>query len=80
MARAPNPWLMDVLSLLAQGALFLVGLMLSLAVGMFLSGILDGPGGLLIATVIAGAGLLGAAALSQSLRDWILERGLHLDD
>ena len=35
---------------------------------------LDGPGGLLIATVISGAGLLGAAVASQALRDYLIRR------
>jgi hypothetical protein len=61
----------EVIGLLAQGASFLVGLVISILVGMVLASVLDGPGGLLIATVIAGAGLLGSAVLSQVLRDRI---------
>jgi hypothetical protein len=71
-----NTWIAEGLALIAQGAFFMVGLVLSLVIGMMLSRFLDGPGGLLIATVIAGAGLLAAAALSQSLREWLLERRL----
>ena len=42
---------------------------LSLVVGMVLAAHLDGPGGLLIATVVSGAGLLGAAvALAGAAR------------
>lgn len=67
-------WAADLVGLLAQCALFLVGLVLSLVVGMVLAAHLDGPGGLLIATVISGAGLLGAAVASQALRDYLLRR------
>lgn len=66
--------MLDVVALLAQGAAFLVGLIVSLAVGMFLAAHLDGPGGLLIATVISGAGLLGAAVASQALKDYLVRR------
>jgi hypothetical protein len=64
--------LLDVLALCAQGAAFLVGLIVSLAIGMVLGKYLDGPGGLLIATVISGAGLLGAAVASQALKDYLV--------
>jgi hypothetical protein len=64
----------EVLGLLLQAAVFLVGLVLSIVVGMVLAAHLDGPGGLLVATVIAGAGLLGGAGLSQMLRERLLER------
>ncbi len=64
----------EILATLAQGAVFFVGLVISLVVGMVLAAHLDGAGGLLIATVISGAGLLGAAALSQVLRDWLLDK------
>lgn len=67
-------WTADVVGLLAQCALFLVGLVLSLVIGMVLAAHLDGPGGLLIATIIAGAGLLGAAVASQALRDYLMRR------
>jgi len=67
-------WTADLVGLLAQCALFLVGLVLSLVVGMVLAAHLDGPGGLLIATVISGAGLLGAAVASQALRDYLMRR------
>ena len=67
-------WLADLFSLAAQCAVFLVGLVLSLIVGMVLAAHLDGPGGLLIATIISGAGLLGAAVASQALRDYLLRR------
>ncbi len=69
----------EVLAALAQGAAFLVGLVVSIAVGMVLAAHLDGPGGLLVATVIAGAGLLGAAGLSQVLRERLLERPVKPD-
>jgi hypothetical protein len=58
----------------AQAALFLVGLVVSIVVGMILGRALEGPGGLLIATIISGAGLLGAAALSQVVHDHLIER------
>ncbi len=64
----------DIVGLLAQGAVFLAGLVLSLVIGMVLAAHLDGPGGLLIATVVSGAGLLGAAVASQALRDYLLRR------
>jgi hypothetical protein len=64
----------EILASLAQAAVFLVGLLLSLVIGMVLAAHLDGPGGLLVATVISGAGLLGAAAASQVLRDWLLDK------
>lgn len=67
-------WTADLVGLLAQCAVFLVGLVLSLVVGMVLGAHLDGPGGLLIATVISGAGLLGAAVASQALRDYLMRR------
>ena len=60
-------------ALAAQCVAFCAGLVLSLMIGMVLRPrILDGPGGLLIATLIAGAGLLGAAVASQTLRDWLI--------
>jgi hypothetical protein len=64
----------DIVGLLAQCALFVIGLILSLVVGMVLAAHLDGPGGLLIATIISGAGLLGAAVASQAMRDWLMRR------
>ncbi|HEY2749041.1 MAG TPA: hypothetical protein VGL86_30680 [Polyangia bacterium] len=64
----------DLIGLLAQCVLFVVGLVLSLVLGMVLAAHLDGPGGLLIATVISGAGLLGAAVASQALRDYLIRR------
>ena len=72
-----NPWLAEILATAAQVAFFLAGLAISLLVGMVLAGVLDGPGGLLIATVISGSGLLTAAALSQNLRDWLIQRDLE---
>jgi len=67
----------DLVGILAQCALFFVGLVVSLVVGMVLAAHLDGPGGLLFATVLAGAGLLGSAALSQTLRDYLVQRGIE---
>jgi hypothetical protein len=60
----------------AQVAVFLVGLVLSLAAGMALAASLDGPGGLLVSTVVAAAGLLGAAVFSQMVHDHLLIRTL----
>jgi hypothetical protein len=64
----------DMVGLLAQCLVFAVGLVLSLILGMVLGAHLDGPGGLLIATVVSGAGLLGAAVASQALRDYLVRR------
>jgi hypothetical protein len=64
----------DALALLVQCLAFCVGLVLSLVIGMVLAAHLDGPGGLLIATVVSGAGLLGAAVASQALRDYLVRR------
>jgi len=75
--RDMNPWLAEGLGLLAQAVVFFVGLTLSILIGMVLAAQFDGPGGLLFATVIAGAGLLFAAALSQTLRDYMTRRGLE---
>ena len=64
----------DAMALAAQCVAFLVGLVLSLIVGMVLAAHLDGPGGLLVATVISGGGLLGAAVASQALHDYLIRR------
>jgi hypothetical protein len=64
----------DALALLAQCVAFAIGLVASLVLGMVLAAHLDGPGGLLIATVISGAGLLAAAVASQALRDYLIRR------
>jgi hypothetical protein len=64
----------DAVALLAQCVAFAIGLVASLVLGMVLAAHLDGPGGLLIATVISGAGLLGAAVASQALRDYLIRR------
>jgi hypothetical protein len=64
----------DIVGLLAQCAVFFIGLVLSLVIGMVLAAHLDGPGGLLIATIVSGAGLLGAAVVSQALRDYLVRR------
>jgi hypothetical protein len=65
---------LDLVALLAQGLTFVIGLVLSLVVGMVLAKVLDGPGGLLIATLVSGGGLLGAAVASQALRDYLIRR------
>lgn len=72
-----SPWVAEIVATLAQVGFFLAGLAISLLVGMVLAAYLDGPGGLLFATILSGAGLLSAAALSQSLRDWLVQRGLE---
>jgi hypothetical protein len=61
----------EVLGLLAQVAVFMVGLCISLGVGMGLAAHTDGPGLLIVVTLVAGFGLLGAAVLSQLVRDRI---------
>lgn len=63
-------------ALAAQCLFFLVGMALSIVIGMLLGKVLHGPGGLLIATLVAGTGLLVAAALSQTLHDWMIQRSL----
>jgi|GEM_PF-2630878 len=73
-AAPGNYYKTEILSLLAQSGVFLLGLVLSLILGILLATRTDGPAGLLLATVAAGAGLLAAAGLSQRLRDWMLER------
>jgi hypothetical protein len=65
---------LEALGLGAQALSFAVGLVLSLLFGMLLAAHLDGPGGLLVATLLSGAGLLGSAVGSQSLRDWLVQR------
>ena len=62
----------QIVGLFAQGAVFLVGLCLSLLAGMLLGARTVGPGGLLLSTLIAGVGLLGAAVLSQLVHDRIV--------
>jgi hypothetical protein len=64
----------DLMALGAQCVAFFIGLVASLALGMLLAAHLDGPGGLLIATFISGAGLLAAAVASQALRDYLIRR------
>jgi adenine/guanine phosphoribosyltransferase-like PRPP-binding protein len=64
----------DVVALAAQIAVFALGLVLSLVLGMVLAAHLDGAGGLIIATLVAGGGLLGAAVASQALRDFVIHR------
>jgi hypothetical protein len=69
-----SPLVLEVVGLCAQGMAFLLGLVVSIVVGMMLAAVLDGPGGLLIATVVSGAGLLGSAVVSQVLHDRLLDR------
>lgn len=72
-----SAWSVETLALASQCGLFMAGLAISLLVGMVLAAHLDGAAGLLLATVISGAGLLSAAALSQSLKDWMVQRSLE---
>jgi hypothetical protein len=67
----------DIMAKAAQIGFFLAGLALSIVIGMVLAAFLDGPGGLLIATIISGSGLLIAAGISQTLHDYILQRDLE---
>ncbi len=64
--------LLEIKASIVQCLLFLVGLALSIAVGMFLAAQLDGAFGLLFATIVAGAGLLGGAVLSQVAHDHLV--------
>jgi hypothetical protein len=59
----------EVVGLLAQVIVFTVGMSVSLVIGMVLAARTDGPAALLVVTIVAGAGLLGAAVLSQVVRD-----------
>jgi hypothetical protein len=77
MAGERRPIGLEIVSLLAQGAAFVLGLAIALVVGMVLAAYLDGPGGLLIATITSGVGLLVAAGASQWVRDHILFRDLE---
>ncbi len=72
-----SAWSVEALALASQCGLFMAGLAISILVGMVLAAHLDGAAGLLLATVISGAGLLTAAALSQSLKDWMVQRSLE---
>jgi hypothetical protein len=65
----------QAIGLLAQGVVFVVGLCISLIVGMFLAAHTVGAGDLLIVTIVTGAGLLGAAVLSQIAYDRIVHGG-----
>jgi hypothetical protein len=66
---------MGILGLLAQCFAFLAGLVLSIAVGLGIAARLDGPGWLLVSTVLAGAGLLTSAVLSQIVRERLTRGG-----
>jgi hypothetical protein len=61
----------EVLGLSAQAVVFVIGLCVSLGIGMLLAAHTDGPGLLIVVTLVAGFGLLGAAMLSQIVRDRI---------
>ena len=62
----------ELFGLVAQAIVFLVGLALALTGGVHLGAGTMGPGSLLIVTLIAGSGLLGAAVVSQLVRDRIV--------
>ena len=67
----------ELVGLSVQVAVFLLGLVLSVAFGMLLATRTDSIPGLVIATVLSGAGLLSAASFSQTVRDRIAERQLE---
>ncbi len=67
----------ELVGLSVQVAVFLLGLVLSVAFGMLLATRTDSIPGLVIATVLAGAGLLSAASFSQTVRDRLAERQLE---
>ena len=62
----------EIIGLFFQVCVFLLGLVLALGLGMLLSARTEGPGSLLVVTLLAGLGLLGAAVLSQIVRDRIV--------
>lgn len=70
-------FLEELVGLSAQLAVFLLGLVLSVAGGMLIAARLDSIPGLVIATILSGAGLLSAASFSQTVRDRIAERQLE---
>ncbi len=63
----------EILALLSQGVTFLLGMVASIAVGMMLSAHVSSPEGLIIATIVAGIGILGSATVSQAVHDRVLE-------
>lgn len=67
----------ELVGLIAQVAVFTVGLAGSVAVGMVMAMQVSSIGGLIVATVVAGAGLLGAASVSQTVRDRIAQKQLE---
>ena len=70
-------WRVEILGMVAQGAVFFAALAISLVVGILLASYFDSPGGLLLTTIVSGTGLLVGAGLSQSLRDHMLMRALE---
>ena len=62
----------EILGLFAQTLVFTLGLAVALGLGIVFGSRTDGPGGLLVVTLLAGAGLLGAAVVSQVVRDRIV--------
>jgi high-affinity Fe2+/Pb2+ permease len=66
----------EMVGLAAQVGVFVAGLVVSVLLGMGLARVLNGPGGLLIATVVSTVLLLAAAGFSQTARDRIVDRAL----
>ncbi len=62
----------EILGLLVQSIVFVVGLTVALGLGIVLGGRTEGPGGLLLVTLLSGVGLLSAAVASQVLRDRVV--------
>lgn len=66
---SPEELRQEIIGLCAQAIVFAVGMVISLVLGMMLGARTDGPAALLAVTIFAGSGLLGAAMLSQIVRD-----------
>jgi hypothetical protein len=64
----------EVVGLAAQAVVFMIGLVVSLGAGMLLGARTEGPGALLVATALAGGGLLVGAVFSQVAHDRIVYR------
>ncbi len=62
----------EILGLLVQTLVFVLGLAIALGMGIVLGARTEGPAGLLLVTLLAGVGLLGAAVISQIVRDRIV--------
>jgi hypothetical protein len=64
--------MLEIKASVLQVVIFVVGLTLSLVVGVMLAAHLDGAAWLLFATLVAGSGLLAAAVFSQVVHDHIV--------